>query len=105
MRKSAISERGQKAAQIVADNYPLYNDYPALFNSNSLSSMPEVLLWRAYDANLTPAVNHFVVGYLQRNGGGNSGYTRSMINTYLMQTDFLSMLLVQITKATALIRM
>ena len=63
----------------------LYNDYPALFNSNSLSSMPEVLLWRAYDANLTPAVNHFVVGYLQRNGGGNSGYTRSMINTYLMQ--------------------
>lgn len=47
--------------------------------------MPEVLLWRAYDANLTPAVNHFVVGYLQRNGGGNSGYTRSMINTYLMQ--------------------
>ena len=47
--------------------------------------MSEVLLWRAYDANLTPAVNHFVAGYLQRNGGGNSGYTRSMINTYLMQ--------------------
>lgn len=82
---SYFLNEAKKAAQIVADNYPLYNDYPALFNSNSLSSMPEVLLWRAYDANLTPAVNHFVVGYLQRNGGGNSGYTRSMINTYLMQ--------------------
>lgn len=82
---SYFLNEAKKAAQIVADNYPLYNDYPALFNSNSLSSMPEVLLWRAYDANLTPAVNHFVVGYLQRNGGGNSDYTRSMINTYLMQ--------------------
>ena len=47
---SYFLNEAKKAAQIVADNYPLYNDYPALFNSNSLSSMPEVLLWRAYDA-------------------------------------------------------
>ena len=78
-------EEAKKAAQLVADNYTLYNDYPALFNSNSLDGIPEVLLWRAYNAGITPAVNHFVVGYLQRNGGGNSGYTRSMIDTYLMK--------------------
>ena len=59
---SYFLNQAKQAAQIVADNYPLYNDYPALFNSNSLSSMSEVLLWRAYDANLTPAVNHFVAG-------------------------------------------
>lgn len=44
-----------------------------------------MLLWRAYDASLTPAVNHFVVGYIQRNGGGNTGWTRSMMQSYLME--------------------
>lgn len=75
----------KKAAQIVAGKYPLFNNYPSLFNSQSLSNAPEVLLWRAYNAGLTPAVNHFVVGYIQRNGGGNSGWTRSMMQTYLMK--------------------
>ena len=75
----------KEAAQIVADKYPLFNDYPSLFNSQSLSNASEVLLWRAYDASLTPSVNHFVVGYIQRNGGGNTGWTRSMMQTYLME--------------------
>ena len=73
------------AAQIVADKYTLFNDYPSLFNSQSLANASEVLLWRAYDASLTPAVNHFVVGYIQRNGGGNTGWTRSMMQSYLME--------------------
>ena len=38
------------AAQIVADKYTLFNDYPSLFNSQSLANASEVLLWRAYDA-------------------------------------------------------
>ena len=71
------------AAQVVADATELSKDYEAMFNSAKLD-MPEVLLWRKYDASLTPAINHFVVGYIQRDGGGNSGYTRSMINSYLM---------------------
>lgn len=73
-----------KAAQIVADAIKLNEDYEALFNSQALTSVPEALLWRKYDATLSPTVNHFVVGYIQRDGGGNSGYTRSMIDSYLM---------------------
>lgn len=71
------------SAKIVADNVNL-GDYSGMFNNKSLSGYPEVLLWKAYDSNLIPAVNHFVVGYLQRNGGGNSGYTRSLVESYLM---------------------
>lgn len=75
----------KKAAQIVADAYALNNDYEAMFNSKSLSGMPEVLLWRAFDASMTPSVNHFVVSYLQSEGGANTGFTRSMMQTYLMK--------------------
>lgn len=77
--------QAKESAQIVADKVPLYNDYESMFNSVSLSGVPEVLLWRQYDVNLTPSINHFVVGYIQRNGGGNSGYTRSMIESFLMK--------------------
>src|SRR5699024_9259911 len=75
----------KNAAKTVADGFPLYDEYESMFNSESLSGVPEVLLWRQYDTELTPAVNHFVVGYIQRNGGGNSGYTRSMIESFLME--------------------
>lgn len=73
-----------KSAQIIADACTLNSDYEALFNSQTLNGISEVLLWRKYDATLTPSVNHFVVGYIQRDGGGNSGYTRSMMDSYLM---------------------
>lgn len=73
------------SAKIVADQIALFDDYEAMFNSVSLNHVPEVLLWRQYDASLTPAVNHFTVGYIQRNGGGNTGFTRSMIESFLMQ--------------------
>lgn len=75
-----------KSAQVVADACTLNSDYEALFNSQTLNGVQEVLLWRKYDATLTPAVNHFVVGYIQRDGGGNSGYTRSMMESYLMKS-------------------
>lgn len=77
-------ETAKEAAKIVAEKYQLATDYQAMFNSLSLSSVNEVLLWRQYDGSITPSVIHYTVGYLQRNGGGNSGYTKSMMDTYLM---------------------
>lgn len=77
--------QAKEAAQIVADNHALDASYSKLFNSQSLSSSTEALLWKQYDGTMTPAVNHFVVGYIQRNGGGNSGFTRSMVESFLMQ--------------------
>ncbi|MGV8093880.1 MAG: RagB/SusD family nutrient uptake outer membrane protein [Mangrovibacterium sp.] len=74
-----------KAAEIVANGHTLATNYESMFNSNSLSGNPEVLLWRAYSTNSDIAVFHYVVGYIQRNGGGNSGYTRSMIESFLMK--------------------
>ena len=78
-------KEAMESARIVADQVPLYNDYPSMFNSVSLTAVPEVLLWRQYNSNLTPTVNHFTVGYIQRNGGGNSGFTRSMVESFLME--------------------
>src|SRR5690625_243770 len=78
-------QEAKNAAKVVADDVPLYEDYESMFNSENLSGVSEVLLWRQYNTDLTPAVNHFVVGYIQRNGGGNSGYTRSMIESFLME--------------------
>lgn len=77
--------QAKNAAEIVADRIPLYDNYSTMFNSTSLGSVPEVLLWREYNTSLTPSVNHFVVGYIQRNGGGNSGFTKSMIESFLMK--------------------
>lgn len=78
-------QEAKNAAKVVADDVPLYEDYESMFNSENLSGVSEVLLWRQYNTDLTPAVNHFVVGYIQRNGGGNLGYTRSMIESFLME--------------------
>ena len=78
-------EEAKKAAELVADNTPLAENYAAMFNSITLND-PEVILWKKYDNTITPAVYHFTVGYLQRNGGGNSGYTRSLSNL-LWRTD------------------
>ncbi len=75
--------QAKEAAEIVAESTPLAANYAAMFNSVTLN-VPEVLLWKKYDNSITPAVYHFTVGYLQRNGGGNSGYTRSMVESFLM---------------------
>ncbi len=81
---SFFLEQAKSAAKVVADNISLHNNYEALFNSNTLNSVPEAILWRQYNQNLTPSVNHFVVGYIQRNGGGNSGFTKSFVESILM---------------------
>lgn len=73
-----------EAADIVAQGHTLHEDYAALFNSIDLSGIDEILLWRKYSLNSDATSYHFVVSYLQRNGGGNVGFTRSMVDSYLM---------------------
>lgn len=73
-----------EAAQIVADGHTLYSDYASMFNSIDLSKMGEILLWRQYSISSEATSYHYVVSYLQRNGAGNSGFTRSMVDSYLM---------------------
>lgn len=80
-----LSEAKASAEQ-VADNFPL-EDYASMFNSIDLSDKKEVLLWRKYDISLK--VFHYVVSYLQTvqpggNGCGNTGFTRSLVESYLM---------------------
>lgn len=71
-----------KEAQIVADAHPL-GDYASMFNSYDLSSKKEVLLWRKYDN--AQQVQHHVNTYLQDGGGGASGFTRSLVESFLMK--------------------
>lgn len=73
------------AADIVAKGHALHNDYAALFNSVDLSGISEILLWRKYSLNSDATSFHFVVSYLQRDGSGNTGFTRSMVDSYLMK--------------------
>ena len=56
-----------------------------MFNSVDLSGMDEILLWRQYSTSSDATSTHWTVDYLQRNGSGNTGYTRSMVDSYLME--------------------
>ncbi|NDV60417.1 RagB/SusD family nutrient uptake outer membrane protein [Bacteroides sp. 519] len=81
-----LTEAKQSAEQ-VAGKFSL-GDYASMFNSVDLSGMNEVLLWRKYNTDLK--VFHYVVSYLQTlypggNGSGNTGFTRSLVETYLMK--------------------
>jgi starch-binding outer membrane protein, SusD/RagB family len=58
------------------------NPYFKMFADVSLESYGEVLLWRAYDPN--KGISHNVSHYINRNGG-NTGYTRSFVDNFLMQ--------------------
>ncbi len=75
----------KSSAKIVADQFALAPNYEGMFNSESLSGNPEVLLWRGYNTNADVNIFHYVVGFIQRNGGGNSGFTRDMIESFLMK--------------------
>ncbi len=78
-------EQAIEAADLVAQNHTLNSDYAGLFNSVDLNPyMDEVLLWRQYSISSENSVSHHVVDYLQRNGSGGSGFTRSMVDSYLM---------------------
>ncbi|UZH55873.1 RagB/SusD family nutrient uptake outer membrane protein [Salinimicrobium tongyeongense] len=57
------------------------NPYFTMFGSDNLESYEEVLLWRDYDPTL--GVSHNVNHYINQNGG-NSGYTRSFVDNFLM---------------------
>ena len=70
-----------KEAQIVADACPL-GAYASMFNSYDLSGFKEVLLWRKYDN--AQQIQHHVNTYLQEYGGGASGFTRSLVESFLM---------------------
>lgn len=76
------------AAEQIADAIPLETDYPGMFNSIDLSNKKEVLLWRKYDISLK--VFHYVISYFQAtypggNGCGNTGFTRPLVESYLMK--------------------
>jgi hypothetical protein len=57
------------------------NPYFTMFGDEFLDSYDEVLLWRDYDPTL--GINHNVGHYITRNGG-NSGYTRGLVDNFLM---------------------
>lgn len=85
--------QAMEAAEQVADNVPLtvnsmddgydssQNPYHAMFSDFDMDKYSEVLLWRAYDQTL--GVRHNVNHYLNQNGG-NTGYTRGMVESFLM---------------------
>lgn len=74
-----------EAADLVAKGHTLHNNYAALFNSVDLSGISEILLWRKYSLDSDATSFHFVVSYLQRDGSGNSAFTRSMVDSYLLK--------------------
>ena len=81
------------AAEQVADIVPLttnemddgydssQNPYHAMFADFDMEKYNEVLLWRAYDQTL--GIRHNVNHYINQNGG-NTGYTRGMVESFLM---------------------
>lgn len=85
-----------EAAQEVADASPLtqntgvvnpngkfngWNPYFDMFNANSMEDFKEVIFWKSYSA--THNVNHAVSTYIL-SGGGNSGFTKNMVDGFLM---------------------
>lgn len=58
------------------------NPYFAMFGSENLEQYEEVLLWRDYDPSL--GISHNVNHYINQNGG-NSGYTKGLVDNFLMR--------------------
>lgn len=74
------------AADQVASAISLYNDYGEMFRITNLNSVPEVLLYRAY--SLDEKISHYVQSYLQSNGGGNTGLSRSLVESFLTENGY-----------------
>lgn len=71
------------AADLVASRRKLDNDYIDMFNSlKTFSNSDEVILARYY---LVGVNSHGASNYLGRTGGG-TGFTRSLVNSFLMQS-------------------
>lgn len=59
-----------------------WNPYFEMFSAVDMEPIDEILFWRAYDKDL--GVAHAISTYLAK-GGGNMGYTRSMVEAFLMK--------------------
>lgn len=88
---SYFLDEAMKAAEEVADNVSLTmnnfgekldNPYYAQFAAENMEGYEEILLWRAYDMEYKE--KHSAGYYLQR-GGGNSGFTRDFVETFLCE--------------------
>ncbi|MBF9252687.1 RagB/SusD family nutrient uptake outer membrane protein [Pontibacter sp. 172403-2] len=85
--------QAMEAAEQVADAVPLVtnikddgynsstNPYFTMFSDQNMEKYSEVLLWRQYDPSL--GINNNVNHYINQNGG-NTGYTRGLIDNFLM---------------------
>lgn len=59
-----------------------WNPYFEMFSAIDMEPIDEVLFWRSYDKSL--GIAHAISTYLAK-GGGNMGYTRSMVDAFLMK--------------------
>lgn len=59
-----------------------WNPYFEMFSAIDMEPIPEILFWRAYDKDL--GVAHAVSTYLSK-GGNDKGYTRGMVESFLMK--------------------
>lgn len=85
----------KKEAKLVADAFPLvpnthqvnpdqaqgWNSYYELFASIDPSEFSEVILWRQY--NVERGIAHSTTNRLR--GGGNTGWTRALVESFLMK--------------------
>jgi hypothetical protein len=74
--------KAMEYADNVASKHSLYDDYQKMFISQNLESVDEVLFYKSY--GVENVLGHGATHYLQRTGGG-VGFTRSLVESYLMQ--------------------
>lgn len=60
------------------------NPYYGMFTESNLNSYNEVLMYKSYLLSSNLTVSHNIYMQFQRNGG-NSGWTRGMVNSFLME--------------------
>ena len=70
------------AAEGMDANFNSLNPYYTMFCDTDMDKYPEVLMWREYIE--AQGLTHNIQMQLQRNGGG-SGWTRGLVNSFLMQ--------------------
>lgn len=64
------------------DKFAVKNPYYMMFADKNMDAYSEVLMWRQYDVDL--GITHNIQMQLQNNGGG-SGWTRGLVNSFLMR--------------------
>ena len=79
--KTALTANSGVTNPPARDKFSGWNQYFEMFGSKDLSKFAEVAMWRQY--NLGLSVTHGVTIYVER--GGNTGYTKSLVDSYLMK--------------------